>query len=494
MTQLTQQKLERHLWGAADILRGKIDSSDYKHYIFGLLFFKRLSDVWEEEYELRMAEYDDSELAADPDEHRFHIPQGAFWNDVRKHTKNIGQELNNAFHAVEDANLRLQGIFQDVDFNNKERFPDETLERLLQHFDKYRLRKTEVAADMLGNAYEYLIAQFADDAGKKGGEFYTPKQIVKLIVEILEPDASMSIYDPTCGSGGMLLEAFHSIDRQGKNAKLLRLYGQEMNLNTWAICKMNLFLHDIEDAQIKRGDTLRDPKHLVGESKSLMTFDRVIANPPFSLKDWGHEMWSKGDPFMRDTYGCPPKSYGDLAFVQHMVASLNEQGKMGVVLPHGILFRGGAEGKIRRGLLENDLVEAVVGLANNLFYGTGIPACVLVLNRDKPAGRKGKVLIVNGEKDYVDGKNQNTLSDDNVARLVEAFRSYDDKDLFARVVDLAEIEKNDWNLNIARYVDTTPPPEPIDTAAELRKLKEQTAQRDEAEAAMLRHIEELGYE
>jgi len=494
MTQLTQQKLERHLWGAADILRGKIDSSDYKHYIFGLLFFKRLSDVWEEEYELRMAEYDDSELAADPDEHRFHIPEGAFWNDVRKKTTDIGQELNNAFHAVEDANQRLLGIFQDVDFNNKERFPDETLERLLQHFDKYRLRKSEVAADMLGNAYEYLIAQFADDAGKKGGEFYTPKQIVKLIVEVLDPDASMSIYDPTCGSGGMLLEAFHSIERQGKNAKSLRLYGQEMNLNTWAICKMNLFLHDIEDAQVLRGDTLRDPKHLVGESKSLMTFDRVIANPPFSLKDWGHEIWSKGDPFMRDTYGCPPKSYGDLAFVQHMVASLNEQGKMGVVLPHGILFRGGAEGKIRRGLLENDLVEAVIGLPTNLFYGTGIPASVLVLNRNKPAERKGKVLIVNGEKDYVDGKNQNTLSDDNVARLVEAFRSYDDEDLFARVVDLAEIEKNDRNLNIARYVDTTPPPEPIDTAAELRKLKELTAQRDEAEAAMLRHIGELGYE
>jgi type I restriction enzyme M protein len=494
MTQLTQQKLERHLWGAADILRGKIDSSDYKHYIFGLLFFKRLSDVWEEEYELRMAEYNDSELAADPDEHRFHIPQGAFWNDVRKHTTDIGQELNNAFHAVEDANQRLLGIFQDVDFNNKERFPDETLERLLQHFDKYRLRKSEVAADMLGNAYEYLIAQFADDAGKKGGEFYTPKQIVKLIVEILAPDASMSIYDPTCGSGGMLLEAFHSIERQDKNAKSLRLYGQEMNLNTWAICKMNLFLHDIEDAKILRGDTLRKPQHLVGEPKHLMTFDRVIANPPFSLKDWGHEKWSIGDEFDRDTYGCPPKSYGDLAFVQHMVASLNEQGKMGVVLPHGILFRGGGEGKIRQGLLEKDLVEAVIGLPTNLFYGTGIPACVLVLNKAKPAERKGKVLIVNGEKDYVAGKNQNTLSDGNVARLVEAFRSYDEEDLFARVVDLAEIEENDWNLNISRYVDSTPPPEPINTAAELRKLKRLTTQRDETEAEMLRHIEELGYE
>ena len=493
-TLLTQQQLERHLWGAADILRGKIDSSDYKHYIFGLLFFKRLSDVWEEEYELRMQEFADHEMAADPDEHRFHIPAGSFWGDVRKKTTDIGEALNVAFHAIEDANPRLLGVFQDVDFNNKERFPDATLERLLQHFDKYRLRRCDVTPDMLGNGYEYLIAQFADDAGKKGGEFYTPKQVVKLIVEVLEPEPNMSIYDPTCGSGGMLLEAFHHIARKGGNARSLRMFGQEMNLNTWAICKMNLFLHDIDDANILRGDTLRDPTHLVGESKALMTFDRVIANPPFSLKEWGHEIWSKGDPYSRDKYGCPPKSYGDLAFVQHMVASLNTHGRMGVVLPHGILFRSGAEGSIRQGLLQDDLVEAVIGLANNLFYGTGIPACVLVLNRHKPQQRRGKVLIVNGEKEYREGKNQNTLADENVQRLAGAFRAFADENLFARVVTLDEIAGNDWNLNIARYVDTNPPAEKIDTAAELRKLKELTARRDAAEAAMMRYLEELGYE
>lgn len=492
--ELTQSKLERHLWGAADILRGKIDSSDYKHYIFGLLFFKRLSDVWEEEYEQRMAEFNDAELAADPDEHRFHIPEGAFWGDIRKKTTDLGESLNNAFHRIEDANLRLQGVFQDVDFNNKERFPDETLEMLLQHFDTYRLRKADVPADMLGNAYEYLIAQFADDAGKKGGEFYTPKQVVRLIVEVLELEPAMSVYDPTCGSGGMLLEAYYAVQRQSGNARSLRLFGQEMNLNTWAICKMNLFLHDLDDANVLRGDTLRAPKHLVGDSRTLMTFDRVIANPPFSLKAWGHEVWSKGDPFGRDEYGCPPKSYGDLAFVQHMVASMNEHGRMGVVLPHGILFRGGQEGKIRQGLLQDDLVEAVIGLASNLFYGAGIPACVLVINKDKPAQRKDKVLIVNGEKDYLEGKNQNTLSDDNVARMVAAFKDYADKDRFARVVGMDEVEQNDWNLNIACYVDTTPPPKRIDTATELRKLKELMAKRDEAEAAMLRHVEELGYE
>ena len=492
---LTLQKLESHLWGAANILRGRIDSSDYKHYVFGLLFYKRLCDVWEEEYEDRLKEYGDSELAADPDEHRFHIPEGAFWRDVRKKTTNIGEHLNNAFHAIEDANMRLRGIFGEIDFNNKERFPDSTLETLLQHFEAYRLRQCDVEPDILGNAYEYLIAQFADDAGKKGGEFYTPKMVVRLIVECLRPGEGMTVYDPTCGSGGMLLEAWHHLRRNDKNSKSLRLYGQEMNLNTWAICQMNLFLHGIDDAFIEKGDTLRNPKHRVSEgSKALMTFDRVVANPPFSLKEWGNEEWKGGDTYGRDKYGCPPKSYGDLAFVQHMVASLNSAGMLGVVLPHGILFRGGAEGKIRQGMLEDDLVEAVIGLAPNLFYGTGIPACVLVLNRDKPADRKGKVLFVNGAEEMVEGKNQNSLSEKNVARLADTFHAYQDVERFARVVDRAEIKENDWNLNIARYVQTAEEEESIDVAEELKTLKELMQQRDQAEQKMLGYLKELGYE
>ena len=289
MSKLTLQELESHLWGAANLLRGKIDSSEYKTYIFGLLFFKRLCDVWDEEYEEKMAIYYNSELAADPEEHRFHIPLGHTWKDVRKHSIDIGTHLNIAFRTIEDNNLKLRGIFQDVDFNNKERFPDSTLEQLLQHFDKVSLKNTEVEADMLGNAYEYLIAQFADDAGNKGGEFYTPKMVVLLIVECLKPEEGMSVYDPTCGSGGMLLECFHHLERNRKNPRSLTLYGQEMNLTTWAICKMNLFLHDIDDAFIERGDTLRDPKHCVSEeSNALKTFDRVVSNPPFSLKNWGN--------------------------------------------------------------------------------------------------------------------------------------------------------------------------------------------------------------
>lgn len=494
MAVLTLSQLESHLWKAADILRGSIDAADYKHYIFGLLFFKRLCDVWQEEYEERLGKYGDVELAADPEEHRFHIPAGHFWKDVRKHTTNIGEHLNAAFNAVEDANHKLRGVFQDVDFNNKERFPDAALERLLQHFETYRLRNSDVEADVLGQAYEYLIAQFADDAGKKGGEFYTPKMVVRLIVECLRPEEGMSIYDPTAGSGGMLLEAVHHLERQGKNPKSLSLFGQEKNLNTWAICQMNLFLHDIDDASVARGDTLLDPKHVVGNGvKAIRTFDRVLANPPFSLKNWGYDTWSNGDPFGRDRYGCPPKSYGDLAFVQHMVASLKSDGMLGVVLPHGVLFRGGAEGRIREGLLKDDLIEAVIGVAPNLFYGAGIPACILIIRRDKPAARKGKVLFVNGVEQYVEGKAQNHLSEANVAILAKAFHDYADVDRLARIVPVSEIAENDFNLNITRYVHVGEETEDLDVTDEVGKLVELQAQRDAAEARMMGFLKELGY-
>jgi len=267
-----------------------------------------------------------------------------------------------------------------------------------------------------------------------------------------------------------------------------------MNLNTWAICQMNLFLHDIDDAFVVRGDTLREPKHLVAQgSKVLKTFDRVLANPPFSLKNWGDETWKNGDKFSRDVYGCPPKSYGDLAFVQHMVASLNSTGKLGVVLPHGILFRGGAEAKIREGMLKDDLIEAVIGLAPNLFYGTGIPACVLIINKEKEAARRGKVLFVNGAEEMVEGKNQNTLSKANVERLAKAFVAFEDELRFARVVELEEIKKNDFNLNIARYVQTAEEEEQIDVAAEVMVLKELLEKRDKAEKKMLEFLDELGY-
>lgn len=465
MTKLTQQELETHLWKAADILRGAIDAADYKHYIFGLLFFKRLSDVWNEEFEERLKEFKDEELAADPEEHRFHIPEGYFWEDIKRKSTNIGETLNAAFREIENENLRLKGVFQDVDFNNKDRFPDSVLEKLIQHFDRHTLSKKNVPADMLGNAYEYLIGKFADDAGAKGGEFYTPKEVVRLIVECLQPESNQSIYDPTCGSAGMLLEAFHHLERKKKNPKSLRLFGQEKNLNTWAISQMNLFLHDIDDALVFRGDTISDPKHLQeGNSRRIKQFDLVIANPPFSLKNWGYDVWKSGDPFGRDIYGCPPQSYGDLAFVQHMIASLKPKGRMGVVLPHGVLFRGGREGEIRQKMLEDkgDLVESIVGLADNLFYGAGIPACILIINKNKPKQRKGKILFINAELDFEEGKAQNKLRKVDIDRIANCYHDFTELRRFSRIVSLEEVKANDFNLNIRRYVDTSPPPETFD--------------------------------
>ncbi len=479
---LTLPELERHVWGAADILRGSIDSSDYKHYILGLLFYKRLNDVWVEEHEHPRGP-----------KHRFDIPEGCFWQDVRRHRTGIGNALNTAFRAIERTNPnRLKGIFQDVDFANRERFPDHVLNALLDHFERCRLRTEDVPSTMLGDAYEYLIAQFADDAGKKGGEFYTPKQVVRLMVEVLRPEAGMTVYDPTCGSGGMLLEAAHYMQRNGHDPRALTLYGQEKNLTTWAICRMSLFIHDIDDAFIERGDTLLEPKHLASDT-AVQRFDVVLANPPFSLKNWGHHRWNKGDPYARDTYGCPPKSYGDLAFVQHMVASLQPGGRMAVVVPLGVLFRGGAEGKIRAGLIKSDLIEAVVGLGPNLFYGTGIPTAVLFLRREKPAERKGKLLVVNAEKVFVPGLHQNALSDDNVATLVHAVHGFADRELLCRVVGLAELEANHFNLNLTRYVQTAPPPPPLDVRLEAAKLRALTKTRNEAENLVLGHLKELGY-
>jgi type I restriction enzyme M protein len=313
--------------------------------------------------------------------------------------------------------------------------------------------------DLLGAAYEYLIKMFADSAGKKGGEFYTPSEVVKLLVSLLKPHAGMKVYDPTCGSGGMLIQTRNYLADHGENPANLQLFGQEMNLSTWAICKLNMFLHGVFSADIRKGDTLGEPQHV--EHGEIMRFDRVIANPPFSLKNWGRDL-AEHDGYGRYRFGIPPKDAGDLAFVQHMIASLNQEAVMGVVVPHGVLFRGGQEGEIRKGILEDDLVEAVIGLPSGLFYGTGIPAALLVINKNKAFERRGKVLFINAELDYQEGKNQNILRDQDIEKVVGCFDAYNEIKRFSRVVPLEEIRENDHNLNIRRYADTSPPPEPFD--------------------------------
>ena len=496
--ELSVAHLEQYLWSAADILRGSIDSSDYKTYIFGLLFLKRLSDRFEEEVEKLIAKgFSETVAWRDPDEHEFFVPDRARWGTIQKRATNIGETLNKACVALEEQNSVLEGVLAGIDYNDEHKLGDTrnrdtVLARLVQHFSQISLRNDRMAEpDLLGRAYEYLIEQFADDAGKKGGEFYTPRMVVKLIVALLAPTERMRICDPTAGSGGMLIECAHYIECKGGNPRNLTLHGQEKNLSTWAICKMNMLLHGLPDARIEKGDTIRDPK-LVDEGE-LLLYDRVIANPPFSLDEWGRDV-AENDGYGRFRFGVPPKTKGDLAFVQHMVAVLNTSGRLGVVMPHGVLFRGSAEGKIRQGLLEEDLFEAVIGLAPNLFYGTGIPASILVLNRNKLAARKGKVLFIDASGEFEEGSNQNRVRDQDIEYIAKTFHAYADVEKYARVVPLAEIEKNEWNLNISRYVDTSEEEKRIDVAEAVQKLRELERERAAAEATMNRYLAELGYD
>ena len=494
---LSVSQLERYLWSAADILRGSIDSSDYKSYIFGLLFLKRLSDRFEEEAEKLIGEGVPDDVAwTDPDEHQFFVPAGARWSTIRKQATNIGEALNKACAGLEERNPALEGVLAGIDYNDERKLGDAknrdtVLARLVQHFSQVSLRNDRMAEpDLLGRAYEYLIEQFADDAGKKGGEFYTPRMVVRLIVELLAPTERMRICDPTVGSGGMLIECAHYVERKGGDPRNVTLHGQEKNLGTWAICKMNMLLHGLLDFRIEKGDTIRDPK-LVDEGE-LLLYDRVIANPPFSLDEWGREV-AESDGYGRFRFGVPPKTKGDLAFVQHMVAILNSSGRLGVVMPHGVLFRGATERSIRKELLGDDLFEAVIGLPPNLFYGTGIPAAILVLNRDKPTPRKGSILFIDASREFEEGSNQNRLRNQDIGHIANTFQAYADVQKYARVVPLAEIERNDWNLNISRYVDTAEEEERIDVTDAVRQLREVERQRKRAEAAVNRFLAELGY-
>ena len=504
---LTKQELESKLWQAADILRGQIDSADYKNYIFSILFLKRLSDRFDEEIQNAVASGVPRETAlADRDEHEFFVPESARWEVISAASMNLGETLNIASHAIEDANTpRLDGVLVGTNWNDETKLGspanrERIIRSLINHFSDLDLRDANLrdeggTGNVLGDAYEYLIYQFADDAGKKGGEFYTPREVVRLIVELLEPQERMRICDPAAGSAGMLIYTAQYVREQGGDARNLVLHGQERNLGTLAIGKLNLLLHDLRSARMEAGDVIAEPG-LMDPSGRLIAYDRVIANPPFSLKNWGHD-FAPNDPHHRfDRYGAvPPKTRGDFAFVLHMLGVTNAQGTVGVVMPHGILFRGGAEGKIRRGIVEADLFEAVIGLASNLFFGASIPVAVCVLNRDKPRERRGKVLFVDAAQEgyFRPGKAQNYIDPEHIEKIVQVYRAFEDVDRFSHVADLEEIQSNDFNLNISRYVDTTKPVEVVPVEEALAQLWEAERRRDEVVARMDQLLDEMGY-
>lgn len=503
MTKLTSQELEKTLWEAATILRGELNAAVYKDYIFGLMFLKRMNDQFDSERNIQkeqfieegMVEEEVNNILEDASLYEsFFVPEPARWERLKNLSLNIGPELDKAFKAIEDEprNSELIGVLTTANYNDKERVPDKKLSQLLLLFDKHNLASENLANnDVLGDAYQYLIKMFADDGGTKGGEFYTPKEVVQLLTKILKPQEGDRIYDPTTGSGGMLVESLHYIKDNGGNSKNVSLFGQEINLGTWAICKMNMLFHNARGADIKKGDTIRDPKHL--EGGALKTFDKILANPPFSLKNWGIEE-AQADQYHRFPYGIPPKSYGDLAFVSHMVASLNQKGKLGVVVPHGVLFRGGGEGSIRQGFLKDDLVESVIGLASNIFYGASIPAALMIINKNKPQERKGKVLFIDASAEFVKDGNKNRLREEDIQKITATFDSFEDVEKFATVVDLKTIEENDYNLNISRYVDTTEAEEEIDIEAVIIDIKELKTKYNETEQKLNGYLKELGLE
>lgn len=448
---MNQQELEKYLWGAATALRGTIDAGDYKQYIFPLLFFKRICDVYDEEYEKALAESDgDIEYATFAENHHFQIPKGAHWNNVRQTTVNVGSALQKAMRAIEKANPEtLFGIFGDASWTNKDRLSDEILTNLIEHYSKHKLTLANIPDDQLGNAYEYLIKEFADDSGHTAAEFYTNRTVVNLMTMIMDPQPGESVYDPTCGSGGLLLNCALHLKDEGKEYRTLKLYGQEINLITSAIARMNMFMHGIEEFSIVRGDTLANPAFL--ENDELKKFNIIMANPPYSIKAWDRKAF-ENDPYGRNIWGTPPAGCADYAFQQHIQKSLDERNGRSISLwPHGILFRD-AEADMRRKMIEEDLVECVIGLGPNLFYNSPMEACLLITNTNKDKKRKGKILIINAVSEVRQDKNIAYLENNHIERIYNAYKKFENQSEFCSVVNIEDVLIHNASLNMPLYV------------------------------------------
>lgn len=513
----TKQNIEKALWNACDSFRGKIDSSRYKDYILSMLFVKYLSDVYKETREKYVKQYkgDEQRVARAMARERFVMDESSTFDFLydNRNDNQIGQKINVALAAIENNNsAKLHDVFRAIDFNSTVDFgePKEknaTLKNLLEDFKDLDLRPSQLdSADIIGDAYEYMIANFASDAGKKGGEFYTPNKVSELVARLVAPKENDRIYDGTCGSGGLLLKAFKQIG----NHKA-RIYGQEQNMQTWALCRMNMFLHGVDDAVIWQGDTLSNPGNI--ENDRLMKFQCIVANPPFSLDKWDSgflgevaendkkaKMSAELDPFKRFDWGVPPTSKGDYAFVMHFLHSLDDAtGRMGIVLPHGVLFRGASEGKIRQAIIEKfNFLDAVIGLPANLFYGAGIPACILIFRKNRGANEHVLFVDASGDGHYEKGKNQNVLREQDVAKIVDTYKTYladpsfGGEEKYSYVATLDEIKANDYNLNIPRYVDTFEEEELVDIEEVKGNIKNIEEELAKVQKQMAKYMKELG--
>lgn len=451
---MTQQQLEKYLWGAATALRGTIDAGDYKQYIFPLLFFKRICDVYDEEFEKALEDSDgDLEYAAFAEHHHFIVPEHAHWKKVRETTVNIGMAIQEAMREIEKANPEtLFGIFGDASWTNKDRLSDATLTNLIEHFSQHQLNLKNVPDDKLGNAYEYLIKEFADDSGHTAAEFYTNRTVVKLMTMIMDPQPGESVYDPTCGSGGLLLNCALHLKDEGKEYRTLKLYGQEINLITSAIARMNMFMHGIEEFQIARGDTLAQPAFI--ENDELKKFNVILANPPYSIKAWDRKSFET-DAYGRNLWGTPPQGCADYAFQQHIQKSLNtENGRSCVLWPYGVLFRD-SEKEMRQKMIEDDLVECVIALGKNLFYNSIMEACLLITNNNKPSSRKGKILFIDAREEVKREKTISYLLPNHIDKIFKSYMDFETKENFTYVATVKEVLKNESSLNIPLYVKNT---------------------------------------